>query len=68
MQINYNYEPEILLKDLFFDLLYHWRSIVVAALVGAVVLTGYQYYTKSGTSKVSESVAVRSVSQLVNLS
>lgn len=45
MKINYDYEPVIILKDLFFELLYHWRSILVAALIGALLLGGYQYYT-----------------------
>lgn len=38
MQINKDYEQEIDLKDLFFQLLYCWRSILVVALIGAVLL------------------------------
>lgn len=45
MKINYDYEPVIILKDLCFELLYRWRSILVAALIGALLLGGYQYYT-----------------------
>ena len=43
MKINRDYEKEISLKDLFFHLLYRWRSILVAALVGAILLGGNQY-------------------------
>ena len=45
MQINNHYEPEIRLKDVFFEILYHWRSILIAAIVGALLLGGYQYYS-----------------------
>ena len=45
MQINKNYETEIDLKDLFFELLYKWRSILAAALIGAILLGAYQYYS-----------------------
>lgn len=45
MQINKNYETEIDLKDLFFELLYKWRSILVAALIGAILLGAFQYYS-----------------------
>ncbi len=43
MKINRDYEMEISLKDLFFHLLYRWRSILVGALVGAILLGSYQY-------------------------
>lgn len=43
MKINREYEQEIDLKDLFFHLLYRWRSILVAALIGAILLGTYQY-------------------------
>ncbi|MBR3053113.1 MAG: hypothetical protein IKG59_03190 [Firmicutes bacterium] len=43
MEINKNYEQEIDLKDLFFHLLYRWRSLLVAALIGAILLGAYQY-------------------------
>ena len=45
MHINSHYEPEIRLRDVFFELLYHWRSILIAAIVGALLLGGYQYYS-----------------------
>ena len=45
MQINKNYEKEIDLRDLFFHLCYRWRSLIVAALVGAVLSGGFQYYS-----------------------
>lgn len=44
MHINNHYEPEIKLKDVFFEILYRWRSIVIAAIIGALLLGGYQYY------------------------
>lgn len=43
MQINREYEQEIDLKDWFFDIVYHWRSILIAALIGAVLLGAYQF-------------------------
>ena len=47
MKINYVYEPVIILKDLCFELLYRWRSILAAAVIGALLFGGYQYYTGS---------------------
>ncbi len=43
MRVNREYEREINLRDLFFDLLYRWRSLLIAALLGAVLLTGFQF-------------------------
>ena len=43
MQLNKNQVIEIKLKDLFFHILYRWRSIFIAALIGALLLCGYQY-------------------------
>ncbi len=43
MQINKNYEKEIDLRDLFFHLCYRWRSILIAALVGAILLGAFQF-------------------------
>lgn len=51
MKINRDYEMEISLKDLFFHLLYRWRSILVAALVGAILLGGYQYMNLTQTHR-----------------
>ncbi len=45
MQLNRNQTIEINLKDLFFHILYRWRSILIAALIGALVLCGYQYWS-----------------------
>ena len=44
MQINKDYEPEINLKDLFFHILYRWRSILIFALICAIALGCYQYF------------------------
>ena len=49
MQINREYEPEINLKDLFFHVLYRWRSILLFALIGAVALGAYQYFSVKAT-------------------
>ena len=43
MQINKKYQTEIDFRDLFFHLCYRWRSIAIAALVGALLLGAYQY-------------------------
>ena len=51
MQINKNYEREIDLKDLFFHLLYHWRSILVAAVIFAILLGTRQYLNLEQTHK-----------------
>lgn len=45
MQINKNYETKIAIKDLFFELLYKWRSILLAALIGAILVGAFQYYS-----------------------
>ena len=43
MQLNKNQTVEVNIRDLIFHLLYRWRGILIAALIGAVVLCGYQY-------------------------
>lgn len=57
---NQEIEREIDLKDAFFYLLYHWRSILVGALIGVVLLAGYKYIsfepqTESGVSEEQKS-------------
>ncbi len=49
MQHNKSQDIKINLKDLFFHLLYRWRSILLAALIGALVLCGLQYWTDTRT-------------------
>ena len=49
-----NYEAEIDLKDLFFSILYKWRILVLAAVVGAVVLGGYKGLNGNQVQNVSE--------------
>lgn len=51
MQIKNNYEREIDLRDLFFHLLYHWRSILVAAVIFTILLGTYQYLNLEMTHK-----------------
>ena len=43
MRLNKNQVMEINLRSLLFHLLYRWRSILIAAMIGAIVLCGYQY-------------------------
>ncbi len=43
MKINREFEREINLKDLFFHILYGWRSCLVAAVIGAILLGVFQY-------------------------
>lgn len=43
MQIKENFEYEIDLKEAFFHVLYRWRSILAAALLGALLFGGYAY-------------------------
>lgn len=43
MRFDKDYGREISFRDLFFHLLYRWRSILAAALIGAVLLGGYTF-------------------------
>ncbi len=43
MRFDKDYGREISFRDLFFHFLYRWRSILAAALIGAVLLGGYTY-------------------------
>ena len=54
MKINREYERVIDLRDLFFHLLYRWRSILVAALIGAILLGTYQFYTLKQTHEAGK--------------
>lgn len=54
MKINRDYEREIDLRDLFFHLLYRWRSILVAALIGAILLGTYQFVTLEVTHRAGK--------------
>ena len=50
---NYNnYEHEIDLKDLLFSILYRWRSLLLAGLVGMVLIGGYKFATSYENSVV----------------
>ena len=37
-------EEEFSIKDILFHILYRWRSCIVVALAGAILLGGYQYW------------------------
>ena len=54
MKINRNYELEIDLRDLFFHLLYRWRSLLVAALIGAILVGSYQYISIEQTHRAGK--------------
>ncbi len=56
MRINREYEVEISLKDLLFDILYHWRSCVLAALALAVLLGGLGYASNLKSNHASPAV------------
>ena len=47
-------EREISLVDLIFDILLHWRTIVVAMLVGMLLLGSFSYVSSYRTSKAQE--------------
>ena len=49
-----NYEQEIDLKDLLFYLLYRWRLLLVAAVAGAVILTGMKLVKSEVTATEPE--------------
>ena len=42
--MNKEYDPEIRVRDAFFHLLYRWRSILLAVILGAIMLGGYEYF------------------------
>lgn len=53
MHMNQDYERQISLRDLFFHVLYRWRSIIAAALIGAVLLGGYAWLRNRGAENAS---------------
>lgn len=42
--MDYEEKQVVSLKDIFFGILYHWKSIVVAMLIGALLLGGVAFY------------------------
>ena len=44
-RLNREYDPEIRLKDVFFSLLYRWRSILLVAVLCAAVLGAWQAFS-----------------------
>ena len=52
MRFEKDYGREISFRDLFFHLLYRWRSILAAALIGAVLLGGYTWLSNRSKSAV----------------
>ena len=47
-----NYEHEIELKDLLFSILYRWRSLLLAGLIGMALIGGYKFATSYENSVV----------------
>ena len=45
LKLNEYNEREIDLKDLFFHVLYRWRSIIIIALVGALLACAWQFFS-----------------------
>ena len=47
-----NYEREIDLKDLLFSILYRWRNLLLAGLIGMALIGGYKFATSYEKSVV----------------
>ena len=59
MEMTRELEPEIRLRDCLFHILYKWRSIVAAALIGALLLGGYAWWqNRNQKSEKTETAAV----------
>ena len=54
VHLNREYDPEIRVRDVLFHLLYRWRSILLAMLVCALVLGGWQYLRVSRIHSAGE--------------
>lgn len=59
MRLNKTDVVEINLRDLFFNILYHWRSILAAALAGALLLGGYAFLSNRNRSAQNTGNAVK---------
>ena len=60
MEMSRELEPEIKLRDCLFHVLYRWRSILAAALIGALVLGGYTWWqNRNRKSEKTETPAVQ---------
>ena len=57
MQLNKEYERVISVRDLFFHLLYRWRSILAAALIGALLLGGYAWISNRKSAVLKAQIA-----------
>lgn len=45
-------DKELDLKDLFVEVLIHWKGIIIAALIGGLVLGGYSYYSSYKENRI----------------
>lgn len=62
MRFDKDYVREISFRDLFFHLLYRWRSILAAALIGAVLLGGYVFVSNlSRAAEKTDPVTVQTI-------
>ena len=51
------YQKKTNIRDLFFHILYRWRSILAAALIGALLLGGYAYMSNRNKTKADKTTA-----------
>ncbi len=52
-------EREIDLKDLFIEILLHWRGLILAIIIGALLLGGYSFYSsyKENKAAIAQNIA-----------
>jgi len=48
------YESEIDLKDLLFHILYKWRILLIAGLIGSILLGGYKFFCNTREARGEE--------------
>ena len=66
MQVNKEYEPETSLRDLFFDIMYHWRSCILVALIFALLFGGFRYAMNLKEIRSSSSIQVEEDAEINN--
>ena len=66
MQLNRDYEPEINLRDMFFHVLYRWRSVLLISLIGAVLFCGYKYISMNKAATSAQVAQTGEIKQELN--